>query len=1166
MGSASVELSLRHLKDPDFGRIPETQNEEIVSLGAPHVDSFNFFLGRGLQEIITDIPPLEFSLKNKTRVKLELTGATIGKPRLPPGAGQTRDCNLYPKECVERRASYTAPVNVDLEWSVDCAQPFTHRQTLGEIPIMVMSNNCHLNGLSPKQLVEHGELVNETGGYFIINGSCRVLRLLMCNRRNFPVALTRDSWRRRDSGFTEKGVMIRCVKDDQVSSINVLHYLSTGEAKLEFVLHREMFFIPLVMCLKALMDYTDRQIYHFLIQGREKDAYFSEQIKAMLGRLQDEDIYSHEMCKEYIGKSFRHRLTQTLPEWYTDAEVCSYLMKYHVLIHLKTNREKFDTLCLMARKLYSYVGGECKMESVDSVSMQEVTLGGHTCLQYLKEKMVELMIAIKWFLQIKDKKETGNWVVQENDIKRAASKAKGTGSAFQSFIATGALYSRSGCGLMQHTGLTVVFDHLNRMRDLSHLRAIHRGAFFVDMKTVEPRRLTGEAWGFICPVHTPDGAPCGLLNHLAKNCIVLNEMPENPQALHQALTKLGMTPLHSTQPVPHAQCLEVMLDGSLVGFIRKTEAQKFANKLRVMKTRGEIFKYTEIVLIPERKYGGQYPGLFLATGLSRMMRPVINLDTRTIEYIGSLEQLYLTVAVSPEEIEEGVHTHLEVDKTAIFSNIGKLVPFSDCNPIPRNMYQCQMGKQTMGTPFHNYSAQTTGKAYRLQYPQVPLVRNAHYDDINMEEFCMGFNAVVAIISYTGYDMEDAMVLNKCSMERGLAHGQIYKTEIVDLTLLEGLSGRKIKLGENNFVFRRNPTDAIQKNFLDSSGLPYPGTQLTEGDPYYCVYDLNQHKYRTTTYKGEDCVVDKCAIMSASLILGECQRVSISVRVKRNPIIGDKFASRSGQKGIMSRLYPIEDLPFSERGIMPDIIFNPHGIPSRMTAGKLIELVAGKSAAEFGLSFDSTPFKFSDENPAVDYFGKILEKAGFNHYGEDVLYSGTDGRMLEVEIFEGIIYYQRLRHMTADKWQVRATGAMDLTLRQPVKGRKKGGAIRVGEMERDCLISHGAAYNLKDRLLDCSDLSQEWVCEDCGGLMEPSLLPDGGSKLFVGRQPECLVCGPSATVRQVSLPYALRYLVAELTCVGIKTQLGLRSAGDIIGQVQTHESPAEGPPQDATLGS
>lgn len=1158
----SVELSLRHLKNPDFGRISDSRNEAVVSLGAPHVDSFNFFLGKGLQETVMDVPPLEFSLKNGSRVMLRLTSATIGKPRLPPGAGQIKDYNLYPKECVERKSSYTAPVSVDLEWCVDSAGPFTHRQSFGEIPILVMSKNCHLYGLSPKELVEHGELVNETGGYFIINGACRVLRLLMCNRRNFPVALTRESWKRRDTGFTDKGVMIRCVQDDQVSTINVLHYLSTGEAKLEFVLRRELFFVPLIMCLKALLDYTDRQIYQHLIRGRENDAYFLEQIKAMLGKLQDEGIYTSQMCKEYIGRSFRHRLVQTLPEWYTDADVCNYLLKHHILIHLKTYREKFDTLCLIARKLYAYVGGECKMESVDAVSMQEVTLGGHTCLQYLKEKMTDLLVAVKWFLQIKDKKEAGPWNIHEGDIKRAASRAKGTGSAFQSFIASGALSSRTGCGLMQTTGLTVVMDHLNRMRDLSHLRAIHRGAFFIEMKTIEPRRLTGEAWGFICPVHTPDGAPCGLLNHLAKNCIVLNEMPENPQGIFQALIRLGMTPTQNIAPVPYSQCLEVVLDGGLVGYIRKNEAEKFANKLRILKTQGEIFKYTEIVHIPGRKYGGQYPGLFLATGVSRMLRPVINLDTHTIEYVGTLEQLYLNVAVTPEDIEEGVHTHLEIDKTTIFSNIGKLVPFSDCNPIPRNMYQCQMGKQTMGTPFHNFAAQTTNKAYRLQYPQVPLVRNAHYDDINMEEFCMGFNAVVAIISYTGYDMEDAMILNKCSMERGLAHGEIYKTEIVDLAVMQGGNKMKYSLGETNFVFRRNPLDATQKNFLDSSGLPYPGAQLQEGDPYYCMYDLNQRTYRTTTYKGEDCVVDKCGIMAANLNLGECQRASITIRVKRNPIIGDKFASRSGQKGIMSRLYPTEDLPFSERGIMPDIIFNPHGIPSRMTAGKLIELVAGKSAAEFGLSFNSTPFKFSDENPAVDYFGKILEKAGFNYYGEDVLYSGTDGRMLEVEIFEGVIYYQRLRHMTADKWQVRATGAMDLTLRQPVKGRKRGGAIRVGEMERDCLISHGAAYNLKDRLMDCSDISQEWVCENCGGLLEPSLLPDGGSKLYAGQQPECLACGPSATVRQVSLPYALRYLVAELTCVGIKTQLGLRSAGEVINgrrvQLTAHESHAEQP--------
>merc|ERR1719342_348960 len=177
----------------------------------------------------------------------------------------------------------------------------------------------------------------------------------------------------------------------------------------------------------------------------------------------------------------------------------------------------------------------------------------------------------------------------------------------------------------------------------------------------------------------------------------------------------------------------------------------------------------------------------------------------------------------------------------------------------------------------------------------------------------------------------------------------------------------------------------------------------------------------------------------------------------------------------------------------------------MTAGKLIELVSGKCAAEFGLSFDSTPFQFSDEHPAVDYFGKILEKAGFNYYGEDVLYSGTDGRMMEVKVFQGIIYYQRLRHMTADKWQVRETGISDMVTRQPIKGRKKGGAIRFGEMERDCLISHGAVYTLKDRLLDCSDDSVEWVCEKCGSILSPNVVLKEGSKHYGGKVPECRVC-------------------------------------------------------------
>ncbi|XP_053642694.2 DNA-directed RNA polymerase I subunit RPA2 isoform X1 [Cherax quadricarinatus] len=1141
----TVELSLRHLKDQNFGKIPEVQNEAIQALAAPHVESFNFFLEEGLQALLSTLPALEFEMLSGSRISLMVTDITVGKPRLPPGVAEVSNLDIYPKECVERGGSYTAPASAVIEWTCDNEEVLSFRQSLGDLPIMIKSKNCNLHNLTPEELVKHGELVNETGGYFIVNGAYRVLRMLSTNRRNYPIAITRDAWKKRGAGFTDKGLLMRCVQEDQFSSVNELHYLTTGGAKLSFLLGKQLYVIPLIMCLKALMDLTDHQIYLHLIRGRETDKYFSEKIKSMMCELQKEGLYTQDMCREYIGKSFREKLLGIVPAWYSDVQIYDYLFTHCVLIHCKSNIEKFDTLCLMARKLYSFISGESKEESVDTLSMQEVTLGGHTCLQLLKEKLTALLNSIKLQLKMQNKKIGPNWILEGKDVKRASMKGRNIGPLFKAFIATGTLPSKTGYGRMQTTGLTVIMEHLNRMRDLSHLRAIHRGAYFMGTKTIQPRRLTGEAWGFICPVHTPDGAPCGLLNHLAQNCIVLNHTPKSPSALGLALTKLGMTPIHSSPLAPYAECLEVVKDGCLIGYIRRDESEEFAQKLRIMKTQEEIFKYTEIVLIPKRMYGGQYPGLFLVTSVGRMMRPVINLQTYTIEYIGTLEQLYLNVAVTPEYIEQGVHTHLEVDKTSIFSNVGKFVPFSDCNPNPRNMYQCQMGKQAMGTPFHNWRSQTTGKVYRLQYPQVPLVRNSHYDDMNMEDFCMGFNAVVAIVSYTGYDMEDAMVLNKCSMERGLGHGQIYKTEFVDLTLLQ----ERLKVNPNEVihVFRRNPDILQQKLFLDSNGLPYPGTQLTDGDPYYCVYDLRQRSFNVTIYKGEDCVVDKYSIMAATLNTGECQRVSITLRIKRNPSIGDKFASRSGQKGIMSRLYPAEDLPFSERGIIPDIIFNPHGIPSRMTAGKLLELVAGKSAAEFGKSFDSTPFEFSDENPAVDYFGKILEKGGFNYYGEDVLYSGIDGRMLEVEIFEGIIYYQRLRHMTADKWQVRATGAVDLVTRQPVKGRKRGGAIRFGEMERDCLISHGAAYTLKDRLLDCSDISVEWVCEKCGGILSPSVSLSGGTRFYGKKQPACVLCGPDASVRQLHLPYSFKYLVAELASVGIKTNLGLHSADDIISE-------------------
>merc|ERR1719259_190528 len=703
----------------------------------------------------------------------------------------------------------------------------------------------------------------------------------------------------------------------------------------------------------------------------------------------------------------------------------------------------------MLCKLYAFNAGETVEESLDSLSMMEAHLSG--------------------FLYLKG--VDSDYLLNDADCKSIGGKAPKIGPKMQALITTGSLVSRTGIGMQQASGLSVVIEGLNRWRDLSHLRAIHRGSYFAEMKTVLPRRLTGEHWGFICPVHTPDGAPCGLLNHLALNCTLPATYPNPPQIkqLKQMLTEEHRVIsvddfIHLT--VDRGSYYPVVLEGCLFGYINKNQAALTMRKLRIDKCEERLYKYTEIVLLQDRSVAGQFPGLYLFTGPARFMRPVINLDTNKIEYIGSFEQTYMGIDCLSKTtgVPEDYYTHKEIDKVQMFSNIAGLVPYADCNPCPRNMYQCQMGKQTVGTPLHNWRSQTFNKCYKLQYPQVPMIRNRHYDVVDMQDHCMGFNAVVAIMSYTGYDIEDAMVINKHSIERGLGSAQMYKTERVDL--LE--KGRGRGLGEVNQIFKCDPNKEELNAFLDGFGLPNPGTKLKAGDPYYCTFDTRSREYRVFNYKGENCVVDKVVLCDPSDSDRPAHKATITLGCQRNPNVGDKFASRSGQKGVMSLQYRNEDMPFTEDGITPDIIFNPHGIPSRMTGGKLIELMGGKVAALYGKGFSSTSFEFNDEARATDYFGKWLEAAGFNYYGQDRMGSGIDGRTFECSIFMGVMYYQRLKHMTEDKCQVRSTGAVAPLTRQPVKGRRRGGAIRFGEMERDAVLAHGAAFTLKDRLMDCSD--------------------------------------------------------------------------------------------------
>lgn len=1107
---------------PDFGIPPEEQNALLQNLGRPHIESFNYMLEDGISSAIRDIIPVNLQLLNGDKVLLWIEDVSIYQPFVPPGMIGVRNHKIYPTECRQRGTTYKGKIMVKLGWSINGNNQEVLEKDLGDIPIMVKSNRCHLNNMSPSELISHKEHEQEWGGYFIIKGLERLIRMLLMTRRNYPIAIRRPGWKTRGIQFSDLGLLLRSVRDDNTASNNTLHYVTDGSAKLMFVHRKVLYYTPLILILKCLIDVSDIFIYNALMAGCEDDLYYRGCILNMLRAVHEEGLHTHEQCKAYIGKMFRIRFFE-LPADATDAAVCDFIIKHCIAIHLDDTLDKFNLLVFMTKKLFALANNKCAVEGADSVMMQECLLGGHLYLQVLKEKLYGWLAGLRMGI-LKRAKNSGNkYNLTVQEMLTIMKYGGSLESQMENFLSTGNIKSPTGLGLMQASGLTIVAENINRMRYMSHFRAIHRGSFFQEMRTTEARQLLPDAWGFICPVHTPDGTPCGLLNHLTINCIVTKHPdPKLKAAIPTVLLDLGMLPLSIADNWKDSYT--VMLDGRLIGLIEDNIINRVTDKLRMLKIKGTKIPSTmEIVLVPKKTVPAQYPGLFLFTNPARMMRRVMNLAAQQIELIGTFEQVYMNICITPEEAYDGLTTHQELTKTSFLSNLACLIPMPDCNQSPRNMYQCQMGKQTMGTPCHTWKQQSETKLYRLQTPSAPLFRPVHYDKIGLDDFAMGVNAIVAVISYTGYDMEDAMIINKAAHDRGFAHGMVYKSEFIDLK-------------DSKSYFARDPNKPILADKLDADGLPIPGILIKEDDYYYCYYDAEQSNYKTAKYHGkEDVYVDNvklCGTLSTNIP----RRACITFRIPRNPSVGDKFASRAGQKGICSQKWPAEDLPFTETGLIPDIVFNPHGFPSRMTIAMMIEVMAGKSAAVHGLVHDATPFRFNEDETAVEYFGKLLERGGYNYYGTEKMYSGIDGREMTADIFFGIVHYQRLRHMVSDKWQVRSTGPIDVLTRQPIKGRRRGGGVRFGEMERDSLISHGCSFLLQDRLFHCSDKTTTLVCQKCGTLLGPVLELAVSATGTGEKKQKCRLCGDDDYVKEVDIPYIFRYLVTQLTSCNINVKL------------------------------
>ena len=522
-----------------------------------------------------------------------------------------------------------------------------------------------------------------------------------------------------------------------------------------------------------------------------------------------------------------------------------------------------------------------------------------------------------------------------------------------------------------------------------------------------------------------------------------------------------------------------------------------------------------------------------------MARPVLGLDTSTgspdgsTQLIGTLEQAFLAIRCPdgspPAPPGAPTFTHAEPGPTAMLSVLARWTPFSDRNQSPRNMYQCQMAKQTMGTPALALAHRTDGKLYRLHTPQTPLARTDAHAAYGGDEYPAGTNAVVAVLAYTGYDMEDAMILNAASLDRGLAAGIVIKTEVLDAGPAVGGGGRgagpatvfepepaaagagrppppaETAFGQTLPAHRpwadAPPAPHADADRIDGDGLPAVGAVLYPGASYASRIDADTRRSKLSRVKGDDvAIVDRVTVVGGGPTCPGPARAAITLRMSRNPVVGDKFSSRHGQKGVLSRAWPDADLPFVEAtGMRPDLIINPHAFPSRMTVGMLVESVAAKAAALTGSFADATPFRGcgDDATPgddAVTAFAEALEAAGFSRLGGETMVSGATGEAFAADVFIGPVYYQRLRHMVSDKFQVRSVGPVNALTRQPVKGRKAGGGVRFGEMERDALLAHGAAAILHDRLAACSDASVADVCGRCGSVLAPTPLKRAGGGL------------------------------------------------------------------------